>query len=173
MKWLQDFQKLSQNLIYSIDRIEWWLLKYSDLYISSYDFIYSQHLVVLEDGSTGRFPPCGKPPEQEEFLNLYQALETIAQFHKNEKYFKEQMALFEDVKDDESKLKDWIKNNEEIGSNQYACFLLDYLDYDENDIVEHLNIYVLSAEHLEIYVDRKDFKHTIEFLNTFNELYWI
>jgi len=169
---IENFLNLSTTSVFTINQIDLWLFQNSHPYKKIHNLFYKKYLFELEDGSKVRLPPVMKKTDVEIFLNLYDSLNAISQFHKNEKYFEEQMARFKKVKNCETQLRDWIKSNEDIGSNHYACFLLDYLDYEEDEKVEHLNIYVLSAKHLEIYVDRKDFKHTIEFLETFNELYW-
>ena len=57
--------------------------------------------------------------------------------------------------------------------SESVSFLTDYLDYDTDDKVYHLSIFFLNNEELEVYVDRDDFKYTLEFLETFNELYWV
>lgn len=154
----------------SIAKVEWWLLKYSDFYKKTSDFVYSQHLFKLEDGSTVRLPPLGEPTDQEKFLDLYKALDTICELHRNEKYFEQELVEYQKIKDSQSELKNWITKNEDLGTEKYVCFLVDYLDYSEN--AEHLNIYVHSSKDLEIYIDQQDFKNTIEFLEIFNELYW-
>lgn len=50
---------------------------------------------------------------------------------------------------------------------------MDYLDYDENNEEEHLKLFLLELSELEIYIDRQDFKNTIDFLEIFIELYWV
>lgn len=173
MDWLTQFQELHQNNIYSIDKIEWWLLKFSDTQKESHDFIYSQHIFDLEDGSKVRLPPLGKKNEQEKFLDLYKALDTISQFHRNEKYFEKEMIIYHKIKTTKSDLKSWVSKNEDLGANEYVCFFLDYLDYDENEKVEHLNVFAHLSKELDIFVDRQDFQNTIAFLEVFNELYWV
>jgi len=155
----------------SITKVEWWLLKYSDFYKKTSDFVYSQHLFKMDDGSTVRLPPLGEPTDQEKFLDLYKALDTICGFHRNEKYFEQELTEYKKIKDSQSGLKNWIAKNENLGAEKYVCFLVDYLDYSEN--TEHLNVYVHSSKNLEIYIDRQDFRNTIEFLEIFNELYWV
>ena len=58
-------------------------------------------------------------------------------------------------------------------ANKFTCFLVDYLDYDEDDKVEHLNVFIHSLKELDIYVNRQDFKFTLKFLEIFDELYWV
>jgi len=154
----------------SITKVEWWLLKYSDFYKKTSDFVYSQHLFKMDDGSIVRLPPFGEPTDQDKFLDLYKALDIICEFHRNEKYFEKELTEYQKIKDSQSDIKNWIAKNEDLGAEKYVCFLVDYLDYSEN--AEHLSVYVHSSKDLEIYIDRQDFKNTIEFLEIFNELYW-
>ena len=105
-------------------------------------------------------------------MDLFNALDNLSAFHKFEKYFKEQMSEFKDIKSSQVGLKEWLLKNEELGADKFVCFLLDYLDYDLDDKVEHLKVHICQENNLDIYLDRADFKNTIEFLKTFNELYW-
>ena len=168
------FEKLIKILnqkVNPISKVEWWLLKYTDLYKKTSEFVYSQHLFKMDDGSIVRLPPFGKPSDKDKFLDLYKALDTICEFHRNEKYFEQELKEYQKIKDSQSDLKKWVVKNEDLGAEKYVCFLVDYLDYSEN--AEHLNIYVHSSKELEIYIDRQDFRNTIEFLEIFNELYWV
>lgn len=169
-KSILDLRKLSTSNIYQIPQIELWLLKYSDFYKKNSDFVYSQHLFKMDDGSFVRLPPFGEPSDEDKFLDFYKALDTICEFHRNEKYFEQELTEFQKIKDSQSDLKNWIAKNKDLGAEKYVCFLVDYLDYSEN--AEHLSVYIHSSKNLEIYIDRQDFKNTIEFLEIFNELYW-
>tara|TARA_R110002096_G_scaffold434449_1_gene656038 strand:+ start:1147 stop:1722 length:576 start_codon:yes stop_codon:yes gene_type:complete len=170
---ISELFELKKNGILSISIIEWWLLKYSEFYKKTYDFVYSQHLFTTDDGSVIRLPPFGKATDEEKFLELFKALDTICELNRNEQYFEQELTEYQKIKNSQSELKNWVTKNEYLGADKYVCFLIDYLDYDENDQEEHLNIYVSSLKELEIYIDRKDFKNTIDFLEIFNELYWV
>lgn len=173
IKAINNFDKLNQKFKpITIDIIEWWLFKHSALYKKTYESVYNQHLFTTDDDSVIRLPPFGKLTDQDFFLDLYEALDTISKFHRNEKYFKQEMVTYNKIKHSHSNLKNWIAKNEDFGAEKYVSFLIDYLDYDENDEEEHLSVYVHSLKELEIYVDRHNFKNTIDFLEKFNELYW-
>lgn len=173
IKAIQDFKHINNEKILKVNIVEWWLLKYTQDYKETYDFIYSQHLFVLEDGSTVRLPPLGKKTYDEKFLDLYKALDTISELHKNEIYFKQELNEYHKVKKNKSKLKNWLAKNEDYGADKYVCFLIDYLDYDANNNEEHLKVFVHSLDELEILIDRQEFINTIKFLEIFNELYWV
>lgn len=157
----------------SIAKVEWWLLKYSDFYKRTYDFVHNQHLFTTDDGSIIRLPPFGKPTDREKFLDLYESLDKISELYRTEKYFEREMVVYQKIKNSQSDLKHWVAKNEELGANKYVCFLIDYLDYDKNDEEVNLKIFILESKELEIYIDRQDFKNTIDFLEIFNELYWV
>lgn len=173
IKAIQDFKHLNNGNILKVNIIEWWLLKYSQDYKETYDFVYNQHLFVLEDGSTVRLPPLDKKTNDEKFLALYKVLDTISELHKNEIYFKQELTEYHKIKKNHSNLKIWVAKNEDYGADKYVCFLIDYLDYDANSNEEHLKVFVHSLEELEILIDRQEFINTINFLEIFNELYWV
>ena len=170
--WQTELLKNQKNNIFSIDKINWWLLKFSNLYKEIYEDLYSKHWFKFQDGTTARLPPFGKVSREEQFLNLFDALNEISQFHRNEEYFKRQLLAFHQVKDSQLKLKNWLVKNSDLGADKYACFLLEYLDYDQEDKIYHLKVFVQSLNELNIYVNRQDFSNTIMFLKFFNDLYW-
>lgn len=173
MECLNDFSGKKTKKVYTISYINNWLLTYSDIYIRTYKMFYQQYRFELEDGSVGRLPPCGKTTEQEKFLDLYEALNSISEFHRNEAYFEQQMILYQEIKKSNLDIMEWVINNKELGSNKYITFLIDYLDYDVDEKVEDLKVFVPSLKNINIYIARKEFKNTLKFLETFNELYWV
>ncbi len=169
----KELWELSDNGVFGMSIIKGWIFNYSALYKKTYDLVHSQHLFTDLDGSTIRLPPCGLPTDEEIFLSLYEALTKILDFHANESYFEQEIAEYYKIINSPSDIKTWIAKNEDLGAKEYVCFMLDYLDYDENDRVDHLKIYIHNSKELEIYIDRQDFKTTIAFLEVFNELYWV
>jgi|GEM_PF-1910342 len=170
---IQSFIRLIlDNNILSMPMIEWWLLKYSDHYKSAYDFFYNQNLYEIEEGSVMRLNLFGKPTDQKKFLELYEALDKVSGYHRNEAYFEQEMVDYNKIKKSQSDLKKWVIKNEYLGADKYVCFFVDYLDYDKNNEEEHLSVFVLPFKELDIYIDRQYFKNTIEFLEIFNELFW-
>lgn len=153
-----------------IAKVEWWLLKHSDYYKKISEIVFSKHLYTLCDGSSIRLPTFEEPNDPEKFLDVYKALDTVCELHRNEKYFEQELIEYNKIKDSQFDVKNWVSKNEVLGAEKYVCFLVDYLDYTEN--AKHLNIYIHSSKELEIYIDREDFRNTIGFLEIFNELYW-
>ena len=168
-----ELWELSDSSVFRMSKIKGWLITYSDLYKKTYDFVYSQHLYTDYDGSIIRLPPCGIPSDEEIFLSLYESLNGIAELHENETYFEKEMVEYYKIKNSPSDIKTWIAKNQDLGAEQYVCFLIDHLDYDENGHEEHLIVYIHNLKEAQIFIDRQDFKNTIAFLEFFNELYWI
>jgi len=173
LHFISELKSLSSDGIFNIDKIEWWLLKYEKLYVKSKQHNQSEHLYKI-DGKEVRLPDnIGNPTDEEKFIDVYERLDNLTKLHRNEDYFKQEMAIYNGIKNEPQKVKHWLNKNEKFGSDDYVCFLTDYLDYDTDDKVYHLGVFFLKDEELEVYVDRDDFKYTIEFLEIFNELYWI
>ena len=170
---IQELFELGESWVFRMYKIQAWLISYSDLYKQTYDFVHSQHLYEDSDGSTIRLPLCEEPTDEEIFINLYESLNGILELHGNETYFEKEMVEYYKIRNSPSDIKTWIVKNEDLGAEQYVCFLIDHLDYDENGHEEHLIVYIHHLKEPEIYINRQDFKNTIAFLEVFNELYWV
>jgi hypothetical protein len=154
-----------------MDKIYWWLLKYQETYAYLNEEEQSKYVTELKDGSVVRLPPLQKANEDQIFLCIYEALNFLSDFHRNEEYFRKELMRYKLISEvDILCLKNWVADNEKIGADDYACFLLDYLDY--SDTPEHLNIFLLYANDLNFYVNKEDFKYTLDFLEVFQDLYW-
>lgn len=169
---IRELLKLAHNGVLSISKIEWWLLKYTNEYNRVDNIESSKHLHIGDDGTTVRLPITFIPNQNDKFLGLFRALNELTDFHKLENYFGTQMTKFNNIKLSRTEVESWLIKNKRFGTDKFVCFLIDYLDYDENDEEEHLSVFVHTATELDIFVDRADFKNTIEFLETFNRLYW-
>jgi hypothetical protein len=169
---IEGLKSLSNDSIFKISKIEWWLLKHETLYkqtkkINDYKNLYeiNDRIVRLPDN-------IGNSTSDEKFIDVYESLDVLTKLHRNEDYLKQEMAIYNMIKDEPLKVKHWLKKNEKLGAEDYVTFLIDYLDYDPNDNEYHLKVFFLKNDKLEVYVDRQDFKYTIEFLEVFNALYW-
>lgn len=163
---LNEFKSLKENDLYSLAKVEWWLMKYEDYYkdLKSYWCCGKCNL----EGDFGSCI-CEYPNSEFVFLQLFKELEEFCQYCKYENYFKAQLELYYKAKDNPKALKDLIINNEQIGANECFSFLIDYLDYPNS---VHPNVYSRSFTDFDIYVDRKDFENTIAFLEIFSKLFW-
>lgn len=152
-------------------KIEWWLLKYYNNYKS---------IIVANQQRFSKNPLNNlafiskKQNYSNKFISLYQALDAIAEFYKYEAYFKDEINVFNKLKKDQRAIDSWTKRNEKLSNDTFVCFLIDYLDYDEDDKAEHLNIFIphSKGKEINISIDRAYFQNTITFLETFNRYYW-
>ncbi len=150
--YIQEFESLPSDGIYSLATIEWWLLKYQDE-CNRIKEEESKRFMYFIDGKWVRLPDYfdARTPN-EKFLKIYDSLNKITDLHKQESYFKQEMAIYKSLKNDSEKVKEWLAKNEYLGAEKYFMFSL------ENDGG--------------INVDRKDFKYTIQFKETFDSIYW-
>ncbi len=170
--YIEELKILSADSLFNISKIEWWLLKHLDNYNKSKQIHFSKHQYEI-DGEVLRLPgDFGCPSSEENFIDVYDSLNALTKLHRNEKYFKQEMAIYKDIKNEPLKVKQWIEKNEKLEIMDYSCFLINYLDYDINDNEYHLRVFFLEDNALKVFVDREDFKHTIGFLEVFNEIYW-
>ena len=117
---------------------------------------------------------CSMNSEEAKFSFLYEELSKISEMHKLESYAKDELNTYEVIKVNNSEIKDWLIKNEKIASEELACFLIDYLDYSENDKeIYHLLAYRNVEHKIEIFIQRNDFKNLIAFKQLFDELYYI
>lgn len=165
---LIDFKNLQENGIYSIEKIELLLLEYGDYYkdLKSY-WVCSNKECLLKYGG---FCFCKHKTDEDIFLKLYEELDELSQYHRKENYFKQELDTYFKVKDDPIELKKLIVRNEFIGADECFMFLIEYHDYCAHPI--HLKILTNKLLGYEVFVDRDDFKSTIEFLDIFNTLFW-
>lgn len=134
--------------IFDIQKIEWWLLKFSDVF--KYEKIDAT------------------------FYELYTQLDDLTKYHRLENYAKEQLVEFKKTGKKQENVKQWLINNEKIASQYLACFLIDYLDYSENE-ADNINLLAYRNENhkIEIFVNRQDFENLIEYKELFDELYYV
>ena len=93
---IEEFTSLSSNDIYSMSKIEWWLLKNHDLYKHVREIESNKYCYNI-DGRNVRLPDFGEPTAEEKFLNFYEALEIVSDFHRNENYFKQEMSTYNNI----------------------------------------------------------------------------
>ena len=166
---LQELLDLGDNGIFRMNKIHWRLLKYSDYISNLITKEGEKHFYTQNESGFARLPNSSINNSIRVLISIYESLEQIAEFHKNEAYFKSELDNYKNIQDQADLIK-WIEKNEKIGGDEYVCFLLDYLDYAEN--AEHLSVFFLHAKELDIYIDNADFHYTLKFLETFNKHYW-
>ncbi|MBU2949715.1 hypothetical protein KO493_03275 [Tamlana agarivorans] len=172
-KIIQELESLSADGVCTLAKIKWWLLKHQDDY-NKIQKEESKRFMYFVDGKSIRLPDyIGARTPNEKFLHIYNTLNDVTVKHEYEEYFRNEMAIYKSVKEDNQKLRNWLVKNEHLGVNTYFIFLIDYFgEEDEMDNETHLNITFLEDEERRLFIDRKDFQFTIEFAHTFNKVYW-
>ncbi len=166
----RDLQNLKQNKQhFSVAQIEWWLLKFEDLFQSvdsSYTTLCNK---CLNDEKIGImrscvFNPtyCPKTDEKWAFIQLYESLDKLTQIHRDE-------ALCKNALSEHSKLPLplWFKSYSFLGE-RLQTFYWDYLDYGKEDELDK-NLFISEVIHpdLSIYVDKDDFQNITQFIKLF------
>ncbi len=149
----------NSNKVVSINFIEWWLLKYSDLYRP-----FRNRLPPLPDGSDKY--------GEDAFRNIYCFLEDLTAYHRYQGICKtafEELQSIDATTFDRSnqKLLDWVIKYETLGAQDLVGFRLQYwgIEYEQQDgHLTHANI--------PFSVERNDFQSVIIFCDTFSDIYW-
>lgn len=166
-----DFKDLSQNASYTMDRINWWLLKYKSTYEELRELIPDPDCPICQPRIYKINCQCHWGSLEESFLNLYETLDMLTVLHAKESYFKKELDDYEKIKNDPSKVLLWINKSECLVEEQFILFFIDYLGEDEN--CADLCVSFLTRNNPDIHVQRSNFYNTIKFLDIFNELYWV
>lgn len=140
----------------SIAKIEWWLLKNQN----NYKYCKENNLSINS--------------EENSLIHLYDKLNKLTELHRFEEYAKKELVRYKSIISKNPKIKEWLIKNEEFASKELACFLIDYLDYSENEEeIYHLLAYRNVEQKFEIFIQRNDFRNLIEYKELFDELYYI
>ena len=162
---------IDKQSILTIDKMEWWLLKYNDYYKGTHYYMYGSNRFTteIEDGFILRIPPLNEKIRKE-LLDVYKGLEEISKWHKFENHFKKVLINYKEISNSINEVKKWVVKNESIGNDLSNTFggTLDIEDSD-NKLILYSPIYPAK---LRIYTPREEFKYTIEFYIVFNELFW-
>ena len=94
--------------------IEWWLMKYEQLYKDIYFTDIGRSVIVLNSSETMRYPIHGEPTEKEKVLFLYENLNKISELHKNEMFFRQEITHYKKVLTSNEKLNRWLETNKSI-----------------------------------------------------------
>ncbi len=174
-KVIKELKTLSIDGVFSMDKIELWLMKYEEEYLKIRR-IEDDKSTILLNGERVIFPAASEPSGKEGiYLFLYEAIEKLFQLHKRENYFKQEMAIYKAIENVPSEVIEWLIKNEELGAKDYINFLDEYFDYAPKayglNEKYHLKVYTSTFRDFPVFINRDDFKNTIQFIKTFNGIY--
>lgn len=166
---IAKFRELGKNGLYSMAIVECWLMKYEHYFkqLNTDWYCPNKGCTMIIGGNCF----CNPKSDEYMFLELFKSFDVLSQYQKKEEYFKEELECYYTVKDDPIRLKELVIKNEEIGLNGWMDFLLRYLNYCDNAIL--LRVFDKSILGYDVFVDNNDFKYTVEFLDLFNDLFWV
>lgn len=163
-KAIQNLKDYSDENLYTILQIKFWLSENIDLYDTS-------KLNWNNDSCFDSLPCyCTLNNDWSKFISLYEALNNLTDCYKIEGYLEKELIKYQNIKDNLPELKNWVGKNEKIGASDLVCFMTDYLDYSSNPY--YLKVTIPKFTELEVFVDIKHFTNTLAFLKIFNKLYW-
>ncbi len=155
---IKELKNLSENNTYSISKIEWWLLKYRGEYQNG-------NSVINAIPSSFTYPRIS-PKYQEEFnfKDLYERLEEVSICYKNETHFKEQLAVYNKVKNNVSELNNWLATHYLDAGKQQSKFRM--LFADNRELIDYsFKIHLPTSLNLSVMVDANEYQYSLQFLN--------
>ncbi|MGM0934607.1 MAG: hypothetical protein ACQEWD_14305 [Bacteroidota bacterium] len=158
----ETLKTLNKDGFYNVPKLTWWVLRHEELYRYCHK---NRHYDSCIDGMG--CPCCWDKPESR-FSYLYSSLQEIIELYDYEGYFKQEMAVFENVRDDYPALMQWLKKNEKLGTEDFILFWIEWYEED-GDVVKP---FIMEEKDLDIKFKTKEWKYTLEFLEAFNEIYW-
>jgi len=163
---IKAFQALGVNNLYPIDKINWWLLKYEELYTyCKANWNQGSMFGDLPDLNTATSLPY-------QFFEFWQDMEVIAEEAKCEPICQQALEDYQLIKDDAVKLKAWMVKHYALGIETLKTFMLDHLDYEGCQEDSNLIVFNSTFPALEIFVDRHSFLSTIEFIALYHDLFF-
>ena len=154
---------LNKDGFYNVPKIDWWILKYEELYDYSYNH---RHVNSCFEGMGCC---CTEKNPEMKFSSLYKSLKEVTDLHSHEKYFKEELSVFENIRNDHPALMQWLKKNETLGTDDFMMFWIEEWYNKEKQTVTP---YLFDLQNLDVKFKAEEWENTIRFCEKFNEIYW-
>ena len=167
--YIEDYEKLNNEPIMSLDKIEWWLLKYSDayaeimLYFKEKNVNYDPKFVVYTEYQDRIMSPFT------EFIYYFNFMDEISLSAKKEAFFKKELREYRQIMHCRHKTTEWLAKNEKVGLGFFPHFIWEYyLYFDEGG-----KLWIGDQWYdIGFLVDWNRFCFTLYFYKVFNELFW-
>ncbi|CAM3399025.1 hypothetical protein FLLO111716_08275 [Flavobacterium longum] len=172
-----ELQNLVNGHRYSIDQINWWLLKYGDLYkdVSKNNNKLCQ---ICLEGSEENLPYdcirkpdyCTKRPELGLFINFWEELDKATQLHKLEKKCQRAFDEYCNLICLDEELRNWVVKHYHI-FYQIGAYFSAYMEFNTNG---DKSFHVVEAPDLSfgVTVREDDFNSSIKFYDVYHDLYY-
>jgi|GEM_PF-6925840 len=153
----EELENLSDNGIYKKDKIEWWLLKFEEEYNNQFNLLEAEKINFTHPRNLSKYK------EEAQFLDTYEMLLKVADFYRNEIYFKEQVELYHSIEDSKVQLESWLERNKLVEGKRYKEFVSLFQNTTKLSGYELVIRYPLSLP-LSITLEEADFKYTLQLL---------
>ncbi len=166
-KYLNDFESLIDIPYMSLDKIEWWLLKYADFHSEITTYYRDNNISYSPNSDLEVHPLYPIIINLHSFLDFYHLINEISEYARREAYFKEEIKEYHRIKDAHHKSKEWLIKNLKFGLGPYPQFIADANAFGNEEMI------VINEQHDVIfYLLRDDFGFTLEFIEIFEELFF-
>ena len=149
-----DFKTLEKNGYYSVANIELWIQQTRPVYLE-----------LRKDISD---PYYRRNTCEEAFMDFYEVLDRLMNYHQKEPYLQNELEFIENTDKDSGMIIEWLKKNEKLALDEFGSFWCEWLD--EN--FEMISLSFLHFKEFNVFIKGEEFKNTIQFLSTFDKLYW-
>lgn len=171
-----ELNNLNKGHVYSIAQINWWLLKYSDLY-KNIIIVHNQLCdICLELKSQNLFINCllkpnycNKREEYQGFIKFYDELDQVTELHKLEEkcYLAyDEYTFLQCINED---LRNWVIKHYGI-YEKLGIYFFRYLEFNSKDD-KKLHIAEAPDETFGISIQEEDYFNSIKFYDVYYDLY--
>jgi len=166
-KYLNDFESLIDTPFMSLDKIEWWLLKYADFHSEITTYYRDNNISYSPNSDLEAHPLYPLIINLHAFLDFYHFLNEITEYTRREAYFKEEIKEYQRLKASQDDPKEWLFKNLKFGLGPHPQFIADANAFGNNEMI------VIHKQHDVIfYLDRKHFSAVLEFIEIFEGLFF-
>jgi len=163
-KYLNDFERLIDTPFMSLDKIEWWLLKYADFHSEITTYYRDNNISYSPNSDLEAHPLYPLIINLHAFLDFYHFLNEITEYTRREAYFKEEIKEYQRLKASQDDPKEWLFKNLKFGLGPHPQFIADANAFGNDEMI------VIHEQHdVVFYLDSKDFSAVLEFIEIFEE----
>lgn len=160
-KALKELAELQVYQFLPIEKMEFWLLKYSN----NFRLLRSDYSCY-----TKKILPCYCSIRNGDclFIEIYKKLEKISSTYRYNEYCRNELSEYKKISHEITALKDWLFKNEDLGLNELVFF-------DSFPVYHDLTIRIHNGNLLEEYVIKIagiNFEHIYGFMEIFNNLFF-
>ena len=172
-----EIKNLNVGFVYTIAQVNWWLLKYSDLYKN---IVNSQNALcdVCLELQAENLPYdcllkpdyCNKNSKYQSFIKFYDELDKATELNKlEEKCFNvyEEYKFLNCIDED---LRDWVIKHYDV-YEKLGVYFFEYLEFNSSD-VKNLHIAEAPDKSFGVDIKEEDFISAIRFYDVYHDLYY-